>query len=99
LHDKRIQAETLEANAPPDMPFKGNAWAKLGIRQLIKHAVEGGYDSIGWTTGEQQADRYDLSKHLDTVKWNKSASTLTGMKSGNVVFSKPFVTEENLSQY
>lgn len=62
--------------AVPDMPFKqtikGNAstlsgWAGLAMKRAIRMAAEGGYDAIAWTTGEQQAERYDLSKHVDYV--------------------------------
>lgn len=44
----------------PDAPFKGNAWAELVMKRAIRMAAEGGYDAIGWTTGEQQRDRYKL---------------------------------------
>ena len=81
------------------MPFKGNLWKKLGIRNLIRHAVEGGYDSLGWTTGEQQAARYDLSKHLDSVTAMKRANgsyEITGNKNGNEVFTKLGVSSGEL---
>lgn len=55
----------------PDMPFKGEAWKKLLLRNLIRHAVEEGYDSVGWTTGEQQAERYDLSNQIGEITWHK----------------------------
>jgi len=34
---------------------------------MIRYASENGFDSIAWTTGEQQADRYDLSKQVREI--------------------------------
>ncbi|KKK49185.1 hypothetical protein LCGC14_3137600, partial [marine sediment metagenome] len=70
----RITAE-LMADEPvadrgqvPDAPFKGNAWAELSMKRLIRMAAEGGYAQLAWTTGEQQAERYDLSTKIDEVR-------------------------------
>jgi len=57
----------------PSAPFvtSTDAWVELGIKQAIRMAVEGGYDRIAWTTGEQQNERYDLSKQVDRIKWDQ----------------------------
>jgi GGDEF domain-containing protein len=56
------------ANAPPDAPFK-KSWPELSMKRMIRYAAENGYDKIAWTTGEQQAERYDLSKQVDIVSF------------------------------
>jgi hypothetical protein len=55
--------------ALPAAPFvtDTNAWTKLGLKVALKEAVKQGADKIAWTTGEQQADRYDLSKQVDRI--------------------------------
>jgi non-ribosomal peptide synthetase component E (peptide arylation enzyme) len=50
----------------PDAPFK-STWHELALKRILRYAAEKGYDRIAWTTGEQQAARYDLSKHVDQV--------------------------------
>lgn len=50
-------------------------WQDLMARRTLKEAVDGGYDRLTWTTGQQQADRYDLSKHISQVE----ATNVTGM--------------------
>jgi SAM-dependent methyltransferase len=50
----------------PDAPFKGT-WQELVFRRLVRMAAEQGKDWLGWTTGDQQAERYDLSKQVDAV--------------------------------
>lgn len=49
-------------------PFKKN-WHEFVIRKAINEAVQQGYDKVAWTTGEQQAERYDLRKHIDEIKY------------------------------
>jgi GGDEF domain-containing protein len=50
----------------PDMPFRKN-WHEFMLKKIIRHAAEEGYEKIAWTTGDQQAERYDLSKHIDSI--------------------------------
>lgn len=51
-------------------PFvtKTNDWAKLGLKVALKNAIEAGASKIAWTNGEQQNERYDLSKEVDYIK-------------------------------
>lgn len=44
-----------------------NAWVKLGLKVALKEAVKQGADRIAWTTGDQQNERYDLSKQVDYI--------------------------------
>lgn len=54
----------------PSMPFrKTDQWVKLAIRRMMRYAAENGFDRIAWTTGEQQAERYDLSKHINQIDY------------------------------
>lgn len=50
-------------NAVPDAPFK-KTWHELAMKRMLRWAAESGYDRVAWTTGRQQADRYDLSKQV-----------------------------------
>ena len=54
----------------PSAPFvtDTNAWTKLGLKVALKEAVAQGIDKIAWTTGEQQNERYDLSKQVDYIQ-------------------------------
>ena len=44
------------------------SWTALALKRMIAHAVENGFDSVAWTTGEQQAARYDLSKQVSKIE-------------------------------
>jgi hypothetical protein len=52
----------------PNNPLLKN-WQELAVKRALKEAVDGGSEYLAWTTGEQQAARYDLSKQLDEVYW------------------------------
>ena len=54
----------------PDAPFK-QTWPMLAMKRMIRYASENGFDRIAWTTGEQQAERYDLSKQVDHILYGK----------------------------
>lgn len=41
---------------------------EIGMKRAIRDAVDSGADAIGWTSGETQADRYDLSKSVDSIE-------------------------------
>jgi len=55
----------------PKMPFE-KSWMDLSLKRILRFAAENGYDSIAWTTGSQQAERYDLSKQVNKIEFNKT---------------------------
>jgi hypothetical protein len=93
-------------NAVPDAPFK-DTWYQLALKRLTKYAAENGYERIGLTTGRQQAERFDLSKQISKIMWDKETGRLTaydknvtGRRSdGRTVIDESGVTEEKLSDY
>ena len=64
--------EQRNAGRVPDAPFKTN-WHELAFKRMLRWAAENGFDRLAWTTGEQQADRYDLSKHLDRIEYEPTS--------------------------
>jgi len=61
-----VAIKKIEPKTVPDAPFK-TSWPLLAMKRMIRYAAENGFDKIAWTTGEQQAERYDLSKQLEKV--------------------------------
>ena len=39
------------------------------MKTMLRKAAEGGYDKIGWVTGEQTAERYDLAKRIKKLEY------------------------------
>lgn len=57
----------------PTAPFVTDtkAWVALALKRMIRYAAENGFDRVAWTTGEQQAARYDLSNHVKGIEYQK----------------------------
>lgn len=60
---------------------------EIGMKRALRDAVDEGADAIAWTTGEQQAERYDLGKHVDSINYGRDGDTWTiqGIKDGDGV--------------
>jgi hypothetical protein len=87
LNRQEIEKRQRKLNSVPDAPFK-TSWPELSLKRMIKYAVDNGYDSVSWTPGKVQAERYDLSKQIDTLHWNESNNTLIALKDGKTVLTK-----------
>lgn len=84
----------------PDAPFR-KTWHEFVMKRLIREAAEKGYDKIAWTTGDQQAERYDLSKQVDSVGANKKKDgtfDIEVYKDGRLVIEKDSVKENALEE-
>lgn len=69
LGERRIGQERRVPNAP----FKAG-WDELVAKRMIRWAAENDYTQLGWTTGEQQAERYDLTDRIDSLSWNRTTT-------------------------
>jgi hypothetical protein len=67
----------------PDAPFK-KTWPIMTMKRMVRHATENGFDKIAWTTGEMQADRYDLSKQVTKIETFGRTDAKTGEKTKTV---------------
>ncbi|QNB46822.1 hypothetical protein BR63_11175 [Thermanaerosceptrum fracticalcis] len=54
----------------PEAPFSKN-WHEFVLKRMLRYAAENGFDRIAWTTGEQQAERYNLSKQVSRIEYSK----------------------------
>jgi diguanylate cyclase (GGDEF)-like protein len=68
-----IEALNNHRGGIPDAPFS-KTWPDLVLRRMIRYAAENGYDKISWTTGSQQADRYDLSKYIQELRYKQRSN-------------------------
>lgn len=81
-------------------PFVRNTeqWTSLALKRMMKYAADHGYDRIAWTPGSVQAERYNLSHHIDEV--HLSGSNLVARnKNGEDVINTTGVTNETLKDF
>ena len=57
----------------PDAPFR-TTWPLQMFKRALADAVAAGKQWIGWTTGETQAERYDLSKQVESIRAERRKS-------------------------
>ena len=90
----------LNKGTIPTAPFVTDTkdWTRLAVRNAIEDAVNQGHGNVAWTTGAQQAERYDLSKTIGEVHYSG-----TNLKAydhdGNTVISQTGVRPEDLADY
>jgi hypothetical protein len=68
---KDLYVSGLSQTDIPDAPFEKN-WHELAMKRMLRYASENGFDKVAWLTGEQQAERYNLSNHIDSISIEKS---------------------------
>jgi hypothetical protein len=68
----------------PSAPFVTSTpeWTSLAAKRILKYAADNGYDRVAWTTGEMQANRYDLSKQISKVKLVRSSGGIGAPEAG-----------------
>jgi hypothetical protein len=86
-----------------DAPFK-DTWYQLALKRALQYASENGYERVGLTTGKQQADRFDLSKQIDTLYPSKELDgtytiDATKKSDGEVISVAKNIKESELSNY
>lgn len=64
--DDPFPGEFDSPSGVPDAPFRKD-WPIQMFKRALRDAVAGGKEWIGWTTGETQAERYDLSKQVSGI--------------------------------
>lgn len=71
--DSKAEAENYYKSTKqfPSAPFVTStpAWTELAIKRILKMAADEGYDRVSWTTGAQQAERYDLAKQVSRITY------------------------------
>lgn len=87
------------SSAVPDAPFR-KTWHEFVLKRLIRLAAENNFDYMAWTTGKQQADRYNLRKHIDRITYIEDTGDLIiHDHNDNMVLDEMNVTPEKLPEY
>lgn len=70
--DKATSEEWAEyrkiGDSVPSAPFEKN-WSELAFKRMLRYAAENGFDKVAWTTGEQQAERYNLGGVVSSINY------------------------------
>lgn len=72
-------------NGVPIAPYVDSTqkWVDLGLKRVLHEAAKGGYDKVVFTPGEEQAKRYDLSKHIRDLTLHGTGDNLRLSATGH----------------
>ena len=96
-----LQPETMW-NKVPQAPFVGKTegWLNLALKRIAMMAVEGGYDKVAFVNGEQSADRYDLSRQIESIAYSPEEKILDAWdKDRRKVMRREITDESQLEEY
>jgi hypothetical protein len=93
---------TKGSTSPAPYVTNTNAWVKLGLKVALKEAIKQGADRIAWTTGDQQNERYDLSKQVDEItyyKYKDGTYQFSGSKNDVQLFNYQRIPKDKIEDY
>jgi ribosomal protein L12E/L44/L45/RPP1/RPP2 len=85
----------------PQAPYS-KTWHEKAMKDQIAEAVETGKDRVAWIAGKEQADRYSLSKQIDTLEYHKTKSgkyEIDAYKDNTNVINKKGLSEQELADF
>ena len=95
VREKYREIEKSERGVRP-APFEKN-WHELAMKRMLRLAAEEGYDYVAWTTGEQQAERYNIGNYVSSIDRTEAdeGERAFGLYLGDSDASTEVVTDEN----
>jgi hypothetical protein len=95
-------AMSTAKNGLPRAPFvtKTEGWLNLALKRIAMMAVEGGYDKVAFVNGMQSAERYDLSKSIESIGYDPKEKTLDAYdKNRSKVMRREITDPSQLDDY
>jgi hypothetical protein len=92
--DRLVEAKKGMSSDIPDAPFKKN-WPELTLKRMIREAADTDHTRIAWTSGQTQADRYNLRKEISEIHYS-GTNFKTYDHNGNVSIERTGVEESDL---
>ena len=92
---QQINELGVQDKGVPSAPFVQNTkdWVDLSLKNILKRAVDEGYDRVAFINGKQSADRYNLSNYVSTIDWNPPSNRL--QQKGANSFVKIYLHDGN----
>ena len=94
--NSRSAARTLIPSAP--FVTKTESWAMLAMKRMIRYAAENGFDRVAWDQGHAQAERYDMSKQVDSILYAKRDDGTYQIKATKSRGGEPRIIADSVRQ-
>jgi hypothetical protein len=106
LSDQMASLRSItKGDSVPSAPYvtSTQGWTDLALKRVLKEAAEGGYDGVVFTPSAEQAKRYDLSKQVKKISYNKNTNNLMAWGLDQSDKASPaisnFIPENEISKY
>lgn len=82
-HKREVDKLNNSSSGIPHGPYVTNtaAWTDLALKRALHEAASGGYDKVIFTNGEDQAERYDLRKHIGSIEAYPTSNGMIELKA------------------
>ena len=89
MHDARKVYDAISdrRSGVPSAPFEKN-WQELAMKRMLRYATDFGFDKLAWTTGEQQAKRYDIGtsvNHIHVINSEEERYVSVSPNNGRII--------------
>lgn len=104
LFQQRVAQDHGGRGIVPDAPFK-TSWHEMAMKRMLRYAAEHGFDRVTWDTGATNADRYNLSNHINKLDWeqhNDGTYSIGAVKKDDpnqIAIQQKHITAEKLADY
>jgi len=98
--------DNVKPTGVPTAPYVTNtqAWTDLALKRALREAAEGGYDKLVWTPGAEQAKRYKLTNHINSIDYMREGEDayrlgITNKRGEGIDLPKDTFTAKELEDY
>jgi len=93
-----MNAGAMRQDGVADAPFRKD-WPLQLFKHALQKAVADGKEWVGWTGGEAQAERYDLSKQVSSIEYLPKTQVLRAFNLDGQEAFEEVVPKEKIADY
>jgi len=99
--EESVPAAPFVSKQKGDQFVKDDKWRALAMKRMIRWGADNGYDRVGWITGRDSADRYNLNTYVSKIEYMRLPGENQTMisawdKAGSNVMSAKMVPNKDL---
>ena len=99
--EESVPAAPFVSKQKGDQYVKDDKWRALAMKRMIRWGADNGYDRVGWITGRDSADRYNLNTYVSKIEYMRLPGENQTMisawdKAGSNVMSAKMIPNKDL---
>lgn len=99
--EESVPAAPFVSKQKGDQFVKDDKWRALAMKRMIRWASDNNFDRVGWITGRDSADRYNLNTYVSKIEYMRLPGESQTMisawdKAGSNVMSAKMIPNKDL---